>query len=404
MKTFSIFYTTIPNYQQYLKKTHNKNETKLNVILKIINEINEKQDKETLKSNEEYNEIIGKLKSCLNELDLIVNEINVDIDIKSIGMDVCEDDNDDESELFDKDNEFKLIKTNRYNEMESIKLKEEGNKEFIAKNTASFELNLQYADQQANGNFISDHNDFDCIKSAENFVTIAIECRPGWAKSYFRLAKIKSRLSNCQHAIQLFGAALHLESLQSSKEEIEKLKQSCLQKLKMIQDSCTTTTTSETTSIKRSRGTTIRTTITKTITTRDFERESKVRLQDLGNLVHEKFKNFKLTKNLLQKYQIHQELGFSNDRLWEMDALEYSFEQMRNGTYKGAIELLKATIGNGTDYCEAYTGYSDLFRKIFYSDCGFKFVDSNGDNRPLLVSLLLHASTLDQFIKVERLN
>ncbi|KAM9987892.1 hypothetical protein ACTFIZ_003240 [Dictyostelium cf. discoideum] len=447
--TFNHFYI----FLKHLKS--NKDETKLNPILEIINEIDKKQDKETLlKSNDEYNEIIEKLKYCLNKLDLIVNEINVvDIDIESMGINVgCNyeddednEDEDDESKLFDKDNEFKLIKINRDNEIKSIKLKEKGNKDFIGKNydsalnkfldalkldqlsnqtksilslnasTASFELNLHHADQQANGNFISDHHDFDSIKSAEIYATIAIQFRPVWGKSYFRLAKIKSRLSNYQHAIQLCEAAFHLESLQSSKLEIEKLKQSCSQKLKMIQDS-SIITTSETTEIKRSGYSTIKTTITKTTSTRNFEMETKVRIQDLGNLVYEKFKNFKLTKNTLHKYGIYYEeedrkflplckkWGFSNDRLWEMDALEFSFGQMKNGIYKGAIELIKATIGNGTDYFEAYTGYSDLFRKRFYSDCGFKLVDSNGDNRPLVVSLLLHASTLNHFIKVERLN
>ncbi|KAM9974592.1 hypothetical protein ACTFIW_008050 [Dictyostelium discoideum] len=149
----------------------NKHETKLNPILEIINEINKKQDKETLlKSNNEYNEIFEKLKYCLNKLDLIVYEINVDIDIdfKSMGIDVC----------------------------------------ILINHFASYELNLKYA----NGNFINDHNDFDRIKTAEIQATIATQSRPVWGKSYFRLAKVKPRLSNYQHAIQLYDVALHLES------------------------------------------------------------------------------------------------------------------------------------------------------------------------------------------------
>ncbi|KAM9970097.1 hypothetical protein ACTFIR_001937 [Dictyostelium discoideum] len=147
----------------------------------------------------------------------IILNVDIDIDIKSMGIDVCnyEDHDEYKSKLFDKGNEFKLIKINRDNEIKAIKLKEQDElsnqtKSILTLNssTASYELNLKYA----NGNFINDHIDFDRIKTAEIQATIATQSRPVWGKSYFRLAKVKPRLSNYQYAIQLYDVALHLES------------------------------------------------------------------------------------------------------------------------------------------------------------------------------------------------
>ncbi|KAM9980820.1 hypothetical protein ACTFIY_003126 [Dictyostelium cf. discoideum] len=223
------------------------------------------------------------------------------------------------------------------------------------------------------------------IHESLRYSILSLSKRPNWFKPYYRIAQIFSKFSKFERSIQFSDCSLSLlsssssssssENDKSSIEETNKFKIETGEKLK-LSNQCKFSESSQ---------------------ERDFEKECKLRIEKLGNIhlnqfkeqVTDKFKILikKQTGKSYEKYfNSSIEFGLSEKHLVE----RFISDVVRLRTFPNLdlqSEAFSRCIGNQTLYAQPYFEFANSLIPSNPKDFDIR-------NNQLIIGLMLHASTL----------
>ncbi|KAM9966954.1 hypothetical protein ACTFIR_007189 [Dictyostelium discoideum] len=211
------------------------------------------------------------------------------------------------------------------------------------------------------------------IHESLRYSILSLSKRPNWFKPYYRMAQIFSKFSKFQRSIQFSDCSLSL----LPNEETNKFKFETNEKLK-LSNQCKSSNDNEEEE-------------------RDFEKECKLRIEKLGNLHLNQFKEV-LTDKF--KILIKKQTGKSYEKyfnssipfgLSEKHLIErFISDVVRLRTFPNLdlqAEAFSRCIGNQTKYAQPYFEFANSLIPSNPKDFDIR-------NNQLIIGLMLHASTL----------